>query len=381
MLILTDRAEIKGSARITRDGYLVADALVGKANNIQEYRAAELGLTDRQPDEIVRVFRPESVVFDAKALATLAHRPITLDHPAEAVTAENWKRFAVGDVGDEVIRDGERIRVPIKVMDADAVDSIAKDRQEFSLGYAATLDFTAGDHDGQAYDAALASVSYNHLAACRNARGGAELRIVDEREPDRRKPQPGQPLLSEPTKLGDGKMPHTLIIDGLQVPNVSDEARAAIEKLQGQLRDAAAAKAEAETQVATLTTDKATLDAKVTTLEKQVADAKLTPQQLRDAAKAYQGVVDQAKALGVTVTDDMDEPSIMKAVVASRVGDAAKDWNDVQIAASFATLAKDTKAAPVADSVRTVIASGVASIQDGRAIRDAARVSRYAPAA
>src|SRR5690606_9551414 len=38
-----------------------------------------------------------------------------------------------------------------------------------------------------------------------------------------------------PTQDGDYTMPHTLIIDGLQVPNVSDEAKAAIEKLQGQV--------------------------------------------------------------------------------------------------------------------------------------------------
>jgi hypothetical protein len=44
MPFFTDRVEIADkAARITRDGYLVADALVGKANNIQEYRAAELG--------------------------------------------------------------------------------------------------------------------------------------------------------------------------------------------------------------------------------------------------------------------------------------------------------------------------------------------------
>ena len=38
-----DRATISGKARITREGYFVADALVAKANNIQDYRAVELG--------------------------------------------------------------------------------------------------------------------------------------------------------------------------------------------------------------------------------------------------------------------------------------------------------------------------------------------------
>src|SRR5690606_18261432 len=117
------------------------------------------------------------------------------------------------------------------------------------------------------------------------------------------------------------------------------------DKLQGQIKDANEAKDKALADVATLTTEKQQLDAKVTTLEKQVADAKLTPQQLRDAAKAYAAVCDKAKALGVTVTDEMDEAAVMKAVVSAKIGDAAKDWNDAQIAASFATLTADVKPA------------------------------------
>lgn len=171
-------------------------------------------------------------------------------------------------------------------------------------------------------------------------------------------------------------MPHTVIVDGLQVTEVSDSAKVAIEKLQGQVKDGATALTDAQAQVATLTTDKATLDAKVVTLEQQLKDAKLTPQQLRDAAKAYQTTVDKAKALGVAVGDDMDEPAIMTAVVSAKVGDAAKDWNDTQIAASFATLTKDAQT-PVNDSLRSTITSGVVGLADARAVRDAARASRY----
>jgi hypothetical protein len=375
MPFFTDRVQIAGSARITRDGYFVADALVGKANNIQEYFASELDLKDRKPDDIVRVFRPEDEVFAKDALATLAHRPITIDHPSESVTAANWRKLAVGDVGGEVARDGEFIKVPLKVMDAGAVDAIQTDHREFSLGYAASLDFVDGEYQSQPYDAVMRNFRYNHLAAVKAARGGPELRIVDERPNDRRKPSDAAPVSSPQDQSRKPNM-HTLIIDGLQVTEVSDQAKAAIEKLQGQVTSLTTAKDAADTQVATLTTDKATLEAKVTTLEKQLGDAKLSPQQLRDAAKAYQATVDKAKALGVTVGDDMDEPAIMKAVVTSKVGDAAKDWSDVQIAASFATLTKDAQA-PVADALRSTIAGGVASFADASAVRDAARAMQY----
>lgn len=72
--------------------------------------------------------------------------------------------------------------------------------------------------------------------------------------------------------------------------------------------------------------------------------------QLRDAAKAYAQTVDKAKALGVTVSDEMDEPAIRKAVVSAKIGDAAKDWSDEQIAASFATLTADAKTADTVES-------------------------------
>jgi hypothetical protein len=99
-------------------------------------------------------------------------------------------------------------------------------------------------------------------------------------------------------------MPHTLIIDGLQVTEVSDQAKAAIEKLQGQVRSADEARAKAEADVAKLTTTRPPLDAKITTLEQQVKDAKLTPQQLRDAAKVYVKTIDTAKKLAPTLTID-----------------------------------------------------------------------------
>jgi uncharacterized protein len=369
MAQLFDRATIKGSARITSEGYLVADALVARANNIQVYTAGELGIADRDSKDPVRVFRPEGVVFATDTLRSASRLPVTLDHPTTMVDARNYREFARGETGEEIMRDGEFMRVPIRVTDAQAVDSIVSDRQEFSLGYAAAFDFTPGEFDGQAYDAALTSIRYNHLAACRAARGGAELRIVDERPADRRKPAPTPPVSDQHRNSGVRHM-HVLMIDGLQVTEVSDQAKAAIEKLQGQIGTLTDAKTTAETQVATLTTEKATLDAKVVTLEQQLKDSKLTPQQLRDAAKAYQVVADKAKALGVAVTDAMDEPAIMKAVVDAKLGAAAAGWNEAQIAASFATIAGST----VTDSVRDVITATPIVVGDAAAKEHAAYV-------
>ena len=46
--------------------------------------------------DVVRVYRPEKEVFRRDAMWSLAHRPITLDHPDTKVDASNWKQLAVG---------------------------------------------------------------------------------------------------------------------------------------------------------------------------------------------------------------------------------------------------------------------------------------------
>jgi hypothetical protein len=114
-------------------------------------------------------------VFAKDALASAAHRPITLDHPKEDVSASNWKALSVGDIGGDVIRDGEFVRVPLKVMDAGAVRPRSSTHQEFSLGYSADLDMTPGKFGDAEYDASMRNIRVNHLALCDTARGGPEL--------------------------------------------------------------------------------------------------------------------------------------------------------------------------------------------------------------
>ncbi|MEC9018331.1 MAG: DUF2213 domain-containing protein, partial [Pseudomonadota bacterium] len=175
--------------------------------------------------------------------------------------------------------------------------------------------------------------------------------------------------------FNDGVLPvKTMLIDGLTVDvSNADTAEATIKTLIT-ARDAASDKvAKLETQVATLTTDKATLEGKV----KELTDAKPTPAQLRDAAKAYAAVVDKAKALGVTVTDAMDEQAIIKAAVLKHLGDAAasaEGWTDAQFASSFAML----KDAASDDPLRRALADGVRTPVSDSATVSTIRAARYA---
>lgn len=362
-----------GRARITPEGYFVADALVGRANNIQEYRAAELGdaFADRDPNAIVRVFRPEAEVFAVDSVRSASRLPITLDHPVQAgrgvmVDAKNWREFAKGETGEQIMRDGEFIRVPIRVTDAAAVDSVRSDRQEFSLGYSAEIKVQPGVFDGQAYDAVLSNIRYNHLAACRAARGGPELRITDERPADKSK---GMPML--------------ILIDGLQVDVSNAEVAATTVRNLITARDAATTDAKAAEQaLADARNLIAARDAEIVTLKDAAEQAKPTPAALRDAAAAYARVSGKAKALGVTVTDEMDVGAMRRAAVVAKMGDAAANYTDEQVTAAFDVLAAQVGDTPAnvtdADPLRAMLRDGQpANVADeAKAFADA-RAKRF----
>lgn len=361
MVQLTDTLTLDGSARICADGSLVAEVFAARTG-LQDYLGREVdpenkhGLRDRS---VAKVYRPESEVFKADSLATFAAAPITLDHPSDPVTADNWRALGRGEINGDVVRDGQRVRVPIIVRDAATVKAATSTHKQLSMGYSTELVFpTDGKHpDGTVCDAYQTDIKINHIALVRAARGGPELRVVDERAP---------------ATPPNGDLPmKTLTIDGLRVPNVSDEAEAAINKLLADNSATAKKLTDSEAKVAEHVTSLAAKDAEIATLNQKVTDGAITPAKLRDAAKEYAAVQAKAKALGVTVAEDADTAAIMATVVNAKLGDAAKDWTADQIAISFATLTKDAK---VADTVQP-IGAPKASQSSISSIRDAARAA------
>lgn len=171
-IIVLDKADY----RITADGYLTAQPRVGRTG-IQLYKGSELGKNDMA---VVRVYRPEDEVMHKDAMASIAHRPITNDHPPVPVTADNWKKYSVGQTGDSVVRDGEFVRVPMVLMDAGVIRDFNDGKKELSLGYTSNLEWRSGKTpQGDAYDAVQTVIRVNHLAVVDAARGGPRLAIGD----------------------------------------------------------------------------------------------------------------------------------------------------------------------------------------------------------
>lgn len=368
---MEDRAVLaQSSIKRTADGYLAAHARVARTG-IQIYAGQEVGRADL---EKVRVYRPESEVFRKDAMTSLAHRPITKDHPPVPVTADNWKKYAIGHVGDEVVRDGQFVRVPMLVMDADSIRHIEQDgARELSVGYVCDIAWETGiSPAGEEYDAIQRNIKVNHIAVVKAARGGSNLRIGDASYscpecgakwsgPSKKCPECGYEVKDsaegavaadrmrhDGNNEGDERM-KTIVVDGISL-EMPETAAAVVDKviksLTDQAKSASDGKSTADAQVATLTTQLAAKDAELTTLKKQVDDLKVTPQKLDELVKTRAAVVDKAKKLlgpDKLVVDGKSEHEIRKQVVDSIVGDAAKGWDENQVAASFVAIAADKK--------------------------------------
>jgi hypothetical protein len=355
MVQLTDTLTIDGAARICADGCLVAEVNAARVG-IQDYQGREVdpdnshGLRDKA---VVKVFRPEEEVFKDASLASYAAAPVTVNHPAEMVDAQNWKQHGVGEINGDIVRDGQRVRVPVIVRDASAVQKAQTTHKQLSMGYSTTLDFTPGTTpDGAAYDAVQRDIRINHIALVPVARGGPELRIVDER--------PKETTMK--IKIGDA-----------EVDAANGEAvRIAVDALNKKLTDGAAALVAAEAKAVADAAAIVAKDAEIADLTAKLADAAITPAKLADAAKEYADVQAKAKVLGVTVAADADTSAIKKAVVDAKMGDKAKAYTADHIAIAFDSLTAGVKIDDAASNgVQPIGAPKV--INDGASAVDAAR--------
>ena len=325
--------QLSGS-RITTDGYLVASVLCARTG-IQGYLGTEL---DKPDMPIVKVYRPESSVFAKDSLSTFVGKPTTNDHPPVQVTADNWREYAVGSIGEEVLRDGEYIRVPITLMDAATIKAVQDGKREISMGYDMELDWTPGaTSDGQAYDAVMTNLRMNHLAIVDRGRAGSRARIDDN--------NPTQwgvsPLLTDrnPPIMTTRK----IVVDGLTI-ETTDQGAEAISKLQAEKQSLADAKAADKTAhdatIAAKDKELATKDAEIDALKK----AALTDAQLDAKVQARASLISKAQKLAkdADFTGKSDIEIMTTAVTAVRGADAVAGKSPAYIEAAF-DLAVDAK--------------------------------------
>jgi hypothetical protein len=326
----------------TADGYLVADAFAVRTG-VQRYAGFELD----QPDQpFIDVYRSEDQVFSRASLASFAHIPITNDHPSVAVTAENWKDLAVGETSTEVLRDGERLRIPLIVKDKATVDLVKAGKRQLSAGYTCDLLFEDGRApDGTPYQARQTNIRANHIAIVQRGRAGPEFRIGD-----------GEDWGAAPLMKDEEHPPMTtrnLTIDGITIA-FTDQGAEAVGKLQERIGALTADNLQLVTThtaaLAAKDTEIGELKAKLAEAEKKVPDSRT----LDALASARADLIQKARALVKDLkTDGLSDADIRKAAVTAALGeDLVKDASDAEIGGMFKALKAPTTAGAPHDPVR-----------------------------
>lgn len=344
-LYLADRVSMD-DIQEDANGRITGSFRVARAGNVQDYLGSELGLKDR---EIVRLYRPEEVVFARDSLAGFPHKLVTLGHPPGAA---DFEKHGVGWIGDEAIRDGEFVRIPMTVAHKRAVKQVKDGTRELSVGCVADVEFVAGTSpSGEPYDAKITSIDVDHVAIVDRARGGSNLRIGDWRTVDPSSNAQPTGGLSMATK--------TVLVDGISI-ETSEQGAQVIERLQRQLGDSATAATALkdgharelglkDAEIAKLQGEKDNLAAKV-----------LTDAQLDARVAARADLVGKAKTLHDADYSGKSDAEIRRMVVSAKIGDHAVTGKaDGYVEARFDGLLDSIAgSAGGADPFRRVVADG-----------------------
>lgn len=356
MTLFLDKSVVAGTRRRESDGMLVADVRVARTG-VQLYRGSEVDKDNEhgfRDASIVRVYRPREEVFAKDTLESVAHRPVTNDHPSEMrVDSKNWKNVAVGNTGGDVSTEDIYIRVPLIISDESTIQQIEGGKREVSAGYTSILDWTPGKSpDGDDYDAVQRSIRFNHVAVVSRGRAGSAVRIGDAASPIEDGEEGEDTMADKPLK--------TVTVDGLSI-ETTDQGAQVIEKLQSQISkliaDAAAAEQTHRTAIADKDRELAKKDASIDELRKQVLDAASLDKIVAERSK----VIADAKMVHKDIkVDGVSTADIRREAVRHVIGDAAlvgksQDYID----ARFDVL---VESAGKSDSFRSVVADGAKTV-------------------
>jgi hypothetical protein len=350
----TDAVTIAGTRR-TDDGYLVAEAKAVRTG-IQLYTGDEVGKPEMS---VVRVYRPPESVFADTSLQSFTHAPVTMDHPKDAVTAENWKDLAVGEVSTAAKRDGEWVYLPLILKDAAAIKGVEGGKRELSAGYVCELVWGDGiTPDGQQYDAQQTNIKINHLAVVDRARAGSKARIGDGAIT-----WGAAPIITTDKETVDmTEALRTVVVDGLSV-QTTDQGAQAISKLQKDLESSAAKIIANDTAHAAAIVKK---DEEIGTLKadlKKAQDAALKPEDIDRLVADRSTLVQTVKAIDSKIEIKGTDADLRRAAVKSKLGDEmAKDASDAEISGMFKAIAKDVKSV---DPFARVVADGLHQTDGG----------------
>lgn len=314
-----DVGELKKPKRLP-NGWLRVEAYLTRTG-VFEYR---------NPDGTKRrELRLDEEVFSPSSLETFASVPFTNEHPAKEgrrvmLDAENTSEFARGSV-ESVRRDGDKLAATIMVTDQRTIADLEAGKVQVSVGYDADLEWKAGEHQGERYDAIQRGIVANHVALVKRGRAGPESSVrLDE---------------------ADTAMVFLLADSGSAVPTEErmfkmkfDEAELEVSeevaKAIGAERNATAAKlASVQAEVEKVTARADAADAEIAKLKVEVAEA---PAKAKAAAEARATLESKAAKLAPTAKfDGLSDLEVMRSATEGHTGRKLEGKSEAYVQAAF----------------------------------------------
>lgn len=327
-------------AEETPEGYLVVPATLARVG-VLEYH---------NPDgSIRRELRSEGSVFGD--MDRLGMVPVTALHPRHntgepiAATAANYRAVTVGHVlGGSQKRDGDYLRAKLVIQDAATVAAIKRrELPEVSMGYIPTREERPGNHNGEDYDVVQTAATYNHVALVPTGRAGPNVRLhIDSA---------GGDAFLERWQTGNhtgltshGEAMKFQIINGKSYEVGTPEHQQALEADAARRAEFEADARRKDEQIATLTKERDELQGERDALKLEVDSLKSVDHNALVRERAT--ILADAQAAGVTVTDDMDNAAVRRAIVEKRRPDLkiAADASDEYVSGILRALGPASQA-------------------------------------
>lgn len=170
----------------TGEGFLICKNVPIARTGTQDYLGSELGLSDRESEQIIAVVRPPDEVFSEATLASFEGKPVTNDHPPGLIGPDEVKTYEMGHAQN--IRRGtgewkDYMIADLHIHDRDLIDAIQNGKREISCGY--ECDYVKNE-DGTY---SQKNIRGNHVAVVDRGRAGKRAAILDSDKKEAKKPE------------------------------------------------------------------------------------------------------------------------------------------------------------------------------------------------
>lgn len=281
--------------------------------------------------KVTSEFRPPEEVFSKETLDSYKLLPLTFDHPKEKVTPENFKKYVVGAIGEEIENDAYNAYAEIAIHDAEAIAAVEAGTRGLSMGYSCDLvtDGTVsypkfdwdgkeigrtvytvpGNFNGTPYDAIQVNNRGNHGSIVKVPRGGDLLNIrLDGADVGVGIRVPG--TQTTPTQTKETESMKKIKLDGqTQEHEVPEAVAIHIDGLEASVANLTKDKADAESKVAAA-------NAAVEAMKADAAALNATiPAKVQEGISARLALVAKVDGLKVEVKHEDSEETIKVAVV------------------------------------------------------------------